>query len=231
MPEEDDWYFGAALRLEGKDLNKRGRGMEDDRKTLEAEAAVKIYKIENDLAQHLKEREDELVRERRLFDSKLAQQSDRINLDIDLRLEELAKNKESMMKEFKQIEKKAAEEQGAAPTEMKQHHRNQILAIEELMSTERERMEKFRDSEAEEAEIMFARAEKIKRGEMERRRATAGDNTARIRLEVSRKIRNRELEWQGLTAKWLQVARRKVQVKKSEDAASAAGKKKRAGGK
>jgi hypothetical protein len=126
-------------------------------------------------------------------------------------------------------------------------------------------MEKFRDSEAEEAELMFARAEKIKRGEMERRRATAGDNTSRIRLEVSRKIRNRELEWQGtlfsifsfffsgkvtrfllkrlltisclhliligLAAKWLQVARRKVQVKKAEDAASAAGKKKRAGGK
>jgi hypothetical protein len=149
------------------------------------------------LAQHLKEREDELVRERRLFDSKLVQQGDRITLDIDLRLEELTKLRETKMKEFKQVEKKAAEEQGAAPTEMKQNHRNQILAIEELMSTERERMEKFRDSEAEEAEVMFARAEKIKRGEMERRRATAGDNIARIRLEVSRKIRSRELEWQG----------------------------------
>jgi hypothetical protein len=32
---------------------------------------------------------------------------------------------------------------------------------------------------------------------MERRKAIAGDNVARIRLEVSRKIRNRELEWQG----------------------------------
>jgi hypothetical protein len=148
---------------------------------------------------------------------------------------------------------------------MKQNHRNQILAIEELMSTERERMEKFRESEAEEAEIMFSRAEKIKRGEMERRKAIAGDNVARIRLEVSRKIRNRELEWQGqclflclfflsppsrhfhttLTfflphsptqqtgqcAKWLQVARRKVQVKSNEDAAASTGKKKRSGGK
>jgi hypothetical protein len=197
MPEEDDWYFGASLRLEGKDLDKRGKNMDDDRKTLEAEAAVKIYKIENDLVQHLKEREDELVRERRLFDSKLVQQGDRITLDIDLRLEELTKLRETKMKEFKQVEKKAAEEQGAAPTEMKQNHRNQILAIEELMSTERERMEKFRESEAEEAEIMFSRAEKIKRGEMERRKAIAGDNVARIRLEVSRKIRNRELEWQG----------------------------------
>jgi hypothetical protein len=24
MPEEDDWYFGAAMRLEGRDLLKRG---------------------------------------------------------------------------------------------------------------------------------------------------------------------------------------------------------------
>jgi hypothetical protein len=24
MPEEEDWYFGAAMRLEGRDLLKRG---------------------------------------------------------------------------------------------------------------------------------------------------------------------------------------------------------------
>ena len=35
MPEEDDWYFGSALRLEGRDLLKSGSALEDDRRTLE----------------------------------------------------------------------------------------------------------------------------------------------------------------------------------------------------
>lgn len=42
MPEEDDWYFGAAMRLEGGDLLKKGAALEDDRRTLEAESAVKV---------------------------------------------------------------------------------------------------------------------------------------------------------------------------------------------
>ena len=57
MPEEDDWYFGATLRLEGKDILKKGAALEDDRRTLEAEAAVKIHKIERDLEDHLAERQ------------------------------------------------------------------------------------------------------------------------------------------------------------------------------
>ncbi len=73
------------MRLEGRDLLKRGSDLEDDRRTLEAEAAVKMHKIEADLAEHVKERTDELEREKRLFDSKLAQQNDRINLDIEVR--------------------------------------------------------------------------------------------------------------------------------------------------
>jgi len=57
MPEEDDWYFGATLRLEGKDLLKKGAALDDDRRTLEAEAAVKIHKIERDLEDHLADRQ------------------------------------------------------------------------------------------------------------------------------------------------------------------------------
>jgi hypothetical protein len=91
MPEEDDWYFGAVLRLEGKDLLKQGGDLESDRRTLEAEASVKIHKIDNDLADYLKERENELEKERKLFLNKLAQQNDQIKLQLELRKEVLEK--------------------------------------------------------------------------------------------------------------------------------------------
>ena len=48
---------------------------------------MKIYKMENDLANHVKEREEELDREEKLFNAKITQQIDRINLDVELRQE------------------------------------------------------------------------------------------------------------------------------------------------
>ena len=229
MPEEDDWFYGS-MRLEGAELNKRGNSLDDDRKSLEAEAAVKIYKIENDLNNHVKERNEEIKRERDLFESKVSQQIDRINLDVELRQDELVKLKEAKKIEFKGIEKKAREELGAAPTEMTQSHRNQLIAIDELMISERQRLEQFRDDETGEARIMFERAEAIKEAETERRKASAGDNVARIRMEVGRKVKNFEKEWQGLTAKWLQVGKRKVAIKKKDDDDAKVGKRKKKGG-
>lgn len=43
---------------------------------------------------------------------------------------------------------------------------------------------------------MFDRAEAIKMAEMERRKAMASENIARIRMEVSQKVRAAEAEWQ-----------------------------------
>jgi hypothetical protein len=219
------------MRLEGRDLLKRGSDLEDDRRTLEAEAAVKIHKIETDLAEHVVDRTEELERERRLFGTKLAQQNDRIALDIEVRRGELEKLKESRKKEFQAAERKAREELGAAPTDMMQDHRNQLLAIDELMASEQNNTEKYRGEEEKQARVMFDRAELIKRTEMERRKAIAGENIARIRQEVAVKVKAAESEWQGTVAKWLSIARRKVQVKKKEDEDAKAGKRKRKGGK
>lgn len=78
---------------------------------------------------------------------------------------------------------------------------------------------------------MFDRAEKIKIAEMERRKAMASENIARIRQEVAQKVRASEAAWQVTAAKWLSVARRKVQVKAKEDEDARAGRRKRKGGK
>jgi len=227
MPEEDVWYFTAQLRLEGKELLQRGNMLDDDRRTLEAEAAVKIHKIEGDLDEYVTAREKELERERKVFEGRVAQQNDRINLDIELRQEELAKVKEEKKKEFAVIERKAREEFGAAPTQMMQLHRNQILDLESMMVTEKANMEKYRDDEEREARVMFGRSETIKLTEIEKRRTAASENTSRIRQEVAGKVKAAEAEWQFGSNKWLTVARRKVQVKKKEDEEARAGKKKR----
>jgi len=231
MPEEDDWYFGGALRLEGRGLLKRGSDLEDDRRTLEAESAVKIHKIEEDLEMYEKDRAEELSREKKAFEAKLSQQNDRINLDIELRKADLEKLKTIRKKEFMLEEKKAREELGAAPTEMIQDHRNQLIAIDELMVSEQTNTLNYREKEEKQAKFMFEKTNNIKLVELEKRRASASENMARIRQDVAIKIRIAEAEWQGNAAKWLSISRRKVQVKKKEDEDAKAGKRARKGGK
>ena len=47
-------------------------------------------------------------------------------------------------KEFAAVEKAAREELGAAPTDMIQSHRNQLIEIDDLVISEKIRMEKYR---------------------------------------------------------------------------------------
>ena len=85
-----------------------------------------------------------MERERKLFVTKLAQQNDKIQLDIEVRRAELEKLKESRKKEFLVVERAAREEFGAAPTEMIHNHRNMLLEIDEQMLSEQQNTEKVR---------------------------------------------------------------------------------------
>merc|ERR1711965_189236 len=229
MPEEDDWYYGAGLRLEGSHMLTRGRALDEDRRTLEAEASVKINKITIDLEQYSEDRDEELHRERDAFELKLAQQADRMALDIEIRHAELQRLRESKAVEFAQVEKQAKMELGAAPTEMTQSHRNQLLAIEELMVTEREKAEGQMAFDQGEARVMFDRAEKIKINDLTNRKIFSGTNIARIREAVAKKVHASELEWQQMSGKWLTIAQKKVEIKKKEDAEARKGKRARKG--
>ena len=228
--EDDDWYYGAEMRMEGHALSARGSELEDDRRTLEAEAAVKIHKVEDDLKVYLKERGDEIVRERKSFEAKISQQRDRIELDIELRKAELLKTKEIRRKEFDSEAKAAATELGAAPTELIQGHRSQLQDMDNFITQERINAENYRDKEENEARVMFDKAEIIKKSEMERRKSMAADNTARIREEVAGRVKLAEAEWQLKASKWLTIARKKVQVKKREDNDARTSKAKKRGG-
>jgi hypothetical protein len=229
MPLEDDWYFGAAMRLEGGALLKRAADLDDDRRVMEAEAAVKIHKIEADLKAYVETRKDEVQIERATFEGKIAQINDRVNLDIEIRTAELERLKASKEVEFKEIEKKAKMELGAAPTEMTQSHRSQLIDLDNLIESERSTAERNRDANEKESRIMFETQENVKIGDMNRRTTIAGDNIARIRQDVSDKVRKTETVWQVDSVKWTSIARKKVQVKKQEDSDASKSKRVRKG--
>jgi type I restriction-modification system DNA methylase subunit len=112
---------------------------------------------------------------------------------------------------------------------MIQNHRNQLIDIDDMITSEKDRLLNFRSSEENEARIMFERAQLIKKAEVERRRALASENIARIREELAARVKLAESQWQAKASKWLVMAKRKVEVKKREDEEARAGKRKRGG--
>jgi hypothetical protein len=229
MSPEEDWYFGAALRLDGSILVQRGKDLDDDRRVMEAESSVKIHKIEMDLKAYTKARMEEVEIERAAFEGKIAQTNDRINLDIEIRTAELERLKASKSSEFIELEKKAKMELGAAPSEMTQSHRNELIDLDYLIESERTTAENIRDSNEKESRIMFETQTAVKIGDINRRTTMAGDNTARIRQEVSDKVRKAEATWQVDASKWVNISKKKVQVKKREDQESNKSKRKKRG--
>ena len=76
---------------------------------------------------------------------------------------------------------------------------------------------------------MFETQIAVKIADINRRNTMAGENIARIRLEVSEKVRRAEIAWQSDASKWVSISRKKVQVKKREDQESNKSKRKKRG--
>jgi hypothetical protein len=227
MPEQDDWYFGGEMRVEGKQLLTRGLDLSNDRKTLEAEATIKIRKVEADLQDFLERKVDKMKREREEFELKIAEGNDASALKIETRSAELEKAKQDKRKEFDGKEKTARDEMGAAPTEMVQAHRAHIAELDAQARNETKRARDKRSDEVKVARTNFDRSEALQKDEVAHRKGLARDNLDRIRTELAGRIKASESDWQTASAKWLMIAQKKIEVKKREDTEAKKVKKKR----
>merc|ERR1712139_168052 len=126
-----------------------------------------------DLKAYTKARMEEVEIERAAFEGKIAQTNDRINLDIEIRTAELERLKASKSSEFIELEKKAKMELGAAPTEMTQSHRNELIDLDYLIESERTTAENIRDSNEKESRIIETQTA-VKIGDINRRTTMAG---------------------------------------------------------
>lgn len=230
IKEEDDWYYGGAMRLEGAGLVLKGAALEDDRRALEAEAAVKIHKIEDDANSYVNKEEAELAKERSAFEAKLAQTNDKIDREIEARANSLTKAKEEKKAELLAVERNAKLTFGALSSAMVQSHASILAELDSAMVSERSTAEQSRSRQIGESRSIYDGMAKIREDEISRRKLAASDACARIRLELTAKLKVSESAWQVSAAKWLSLAKRKVEVKKREDAEALQTKKRRKGG-
>ena len=100
-------------------------------------------------------------------------------------------------------------------------------AIEEEIRLEQSNSEKKRKVYEMEQRGFFDRHESLQIQVIADRRISAITNIRQIRKETQAKIRGDENKWQNDAARWLSTGRRKVELKKREDADMEAAKRRR----
>ena len=227
MAPEDDWYFGAELRAEGQAVADMGDQLAQDMRTVEAEEAVKVRRVENDFETFEKEKRAIIDGGRTEFEAETAAEVDRANDMIAIRTRELQRNAAETRKEFDAEEKKAREEEGAVPPAMLEEHRVRLEELDGIVRVTQQRMERERNESEKRSRALYDAKEKEWEEEVVGKRVHASSQIRSIRKAALVKMKGGEVKWQADAAKWLFASQRKIEAKSREDAEDAAKKTKK----
>merc|ERR1711939_903733 len=108
--------MGADLRFEGRQVLTRGDALRADQLTLEAEAAVRVRRIEADF---------------QVFEQEKQATIDEANRKLELRTRELERTKDLRREECDAAEKKERDEEGAASSATLAKHRDILDSIDQ----------------------------------------------------------------------------------------------------
>jgi hypothetical protein len=222
MAPEDDWFFGAELRVEGQSVADKGDQLAQDMRTVEAEEAVKVRRVDNDFETFEGAKRSEIDGARSSFEAQMAADLERQNDMIEIRTRELQRNKEEMRKEFEVEEKVVREEEGAVPAAMQDDHRQRLEEMDSIVRVTQQRMERERTETERGARAQFDGAERANEQDIIRKKVHASGQVRHIRKAALLKMKTGEAAWQAEAARWLFTAKRKIEAKKQEDAQEAA---------
>jgi hypothetical protein len=218
MPAEDAWFFGAELRNEGAAVADAGDQLAQDMRTIDAEEAVKVRRVENDFEVFEKEQRAIIDGARQAFEDATAAELDRQNDLIELRTRELQRNKEETKKEFEAEEKRLREEEGGVPPEVAEEHKARLGELDGLVRLTQQRMEKERNDNEEQSRGAFDAGEAAQEAELLSRRVLASSQVRKVKKASASKMKTAEMAWQAEASRWLFAAQKKIEAKKKEDA-------------
>jgi hypothetical protein len=227
MRAEDDWFFGADMRLEGEELASRGQTLSDDRRALEAQETIKIRKFQADLEAFEAETRDSMAKDRQEFEDGLGREADRVNLEIEIRTRELVRMRDLEETRQLQLQEATKAEAGAVPTTMLEEHSKALEDIDDLIRKEQLDRERALAEEETKARIQFKQKEALAGQALVDRKVSADNAARRVKRETQQKIKAAEIDWQSHASKWMGPARRKVELKDKEDLEEAAREKRR----
>jgi hypothetical protein len=199
----------------------QGDQLAQDMRTVEAEEAVKVRRVEADFEAFEKEKRAAIDGGRAEFEAATAADVDRANDMIAIRTRELQRNSAETRKEFDAEEKKAREEEGAVPPAMAEEHRARLEELDGIVRVTQQKMERERNESEKRSRFEFDARETEQEQEVVARRVHASSQVRSIRKAALVKMKSGEVKWQADAAKWLFASQRKIEAKEREDAEEA----------
>ena len=194
---------------------------------LEAEAAVRVRRIEADFQRFEAETRVTIDEARYAFEERLRKLSEGADRTLEIRTRELERTKEVRRGECDAAEQRERDEEGAASAATLATHREILESLDDEIRSLREAVETERKNYEGAQRNVFDRHEGLQQQVISDRRISAITNIRQIRKETQSKMRSDEGKWQNDAARWLGTGRRKVELKQREDADVTAAKRRR----
>jgi hypothetical protein len=217
ITKENDWYYSGLLRLEGEDILREGKQIQENRLSLESDCSVRIHKIELDFEKLISDSELEIIHERLSFELKCNQRAAQLEKDILMRTKQIEKAKETRRLELANIEQNTRLHKGMVSDEMKESHEEILKEFDREVSREKIRLDGAYKLQDQKERNTFEKIETFRKNEIENKKSQAHQKISRIRVEVAEKVNEAEAVWKTKANRWNSLAKTKIETKKRED--------------
>jgi hypothetical protein len=228
MPEEDDWFFGADVRLSGEDIRKSGEELMLSWESSEGEARMQAAQLEETFSQESAEIRRESEEAVMSLDKAIREAREQGIEEAERRIVEMTSERQSMAEGFAEEEKDAPVGERA---KLVREHTAKLTSLDESIKGERGRQLQRVEDKMEEKRAQVRDFVAKKQSEIAIRRRNMNVAKRNMMAKVQAEFRPKEAKWEAQGVVWIERAKRKVDAKMEEDREHDKQKKRAKGGK
>ena len=219
VTEEDDWFYGSELRLQGVTLKQEGAELDETRRQLTADANSKSREVRDELEEFENEKNRQMEEEIAEIQEKMNLARQKAMEKAEERIQEITRNKTRKAALYEKEEKLAPPEDR---TKLVAQHKIELKKLDEAVASERAKQSEIL-AKAEMAGKDDLSSKQTKRDQALKDKRDIVERKCKQLLEtVEESMKGRERDWQNRVNGWVLKAQRKIKSKEADDAAKAA---------
>ena len=218
VTEEDDWFYGSELRLQGVALKQEGAELDETRRQLQADANSKSREIRDELENFQEEKNRQMEEEIAQIQEKMNQQRQAAMEKAEERVQEITRNKTRKAALFEKEEKLAPPEDRA---KLAAQHKIALKKLDEAVAAERAKQSEILSKAEQAGEKDLGDKQKKRDQALRDRRDVVERKVQQLNEAVDENMRDRERDWQNRVNGWVLKAQRKIKAKEADDKAKA----------
>ena len=217
MGTEHDWYYSSTLRIEGEDLVREGKQIQDKNQTLESEALIKIRKIEVDRDKLISDAEIEIIHEQLAYDLKRNQLIQQHNTTLTNRIKEIETIRDQCIIQHENIKQNILLKYNTLPPDLLQQQHSEILAYNTQIQRETQTLTLKHEKELKDLYNNNIHISTYRKNTIQQYHIDTSNKIAQIRSELYIRLKGIESEWHMKAIRWNSIARKKIELKQKDD--------------